>query len=332
MNLLGSYRKLLDNSKQAMIAAIEIYNKPNFSYREEIVSILLINSWELLFLAILSKNRQRIFKAKARDQNYQTWSFDESIKKAKEYFPSSIDFRVTTENLELLKKYRNNATHYYNHLDNAHCVYVLAQAAIKNYRDLVLEIFQCDIVNYVSLVLLPLSFNEQPDFVQFFRGIQKKNLSPLVQELFQVMKSLEDDHHDTSRLLTQCTVKIESTKKITTADIFVGIDNNNETGTVVLAPPRDPNKTHPYSRKELLIKLKNEGKEINEHSFEAICSEYNLKNTEINGFKYAWKSNRKASAWCYTSEIIKFIRQLTNHDIEQAKLSYKHSRKGLKNE
>lgn len=326
MNPFGSYRKLLDNSKQAIIAAIEIYNKPNFSYREEIVSILLINSWELLFLAILSKNRQRIFKPKSRDQNYQTWSFDESIKKTKDFFPASIDYRVTIENLALLKKYRNNATHYYNHLENAHSVYVLAQAAIKNYRDLALEIFQSDIVNYVSLVLLPLSFNEQPDFIQFFRNIQKKNFSPLVHELFQVMKSLEDKNLDTSRLLTQCTIKLESTKKITTADIFVGIDNNNNSGTVILSPPRDPNKTHPFSRKDVLIKLKNEGHAVDSHSFEAICAKYNLKE----GNTYAWKSNRKASAWCYTSEIVKFIKKLTVKDIESTKLHYKNIHKGKK--
>ena len=31
-----------------MISAIEIYNKPDFKYREETFAILAINSWELL--------------------------------------------------------------------------------------------------------------------------------------------------------------------------------------------------------------------------------------------------------------------------------------------
>ena len=40
MNYRGSYRKLLENSKAAMMAAIEIYNKPAFKYRDECVVIL----------------------------------------------------------------------------------------------------------------------------------------------------------------------------------------------------------------------------------------------------------------------------------------------------
>ncbi|BAW80716.1 hypothetical protein TAO_1346 [Candidatus Nitrosoglobus terrae] len=34
-----------------MLSAIEIYNKPDFKYREEIFSIIAINAWELLLKA-----------------------------------------------------------------------------------------------------------------------------------------------------------------------------------------------------------------------------------------------------------------------------------------
>ena len=36
-----------------MLAAVEIYNKPNFAYREESFAILAINAWELLLKARL---------------------------------------------------------------------------------------------------------------------------------------------------------------------------------------------------------------------------------------------------------------------------------------
>ena len=44
-------RTLLDKSLGAMLAAIEIYNKPDFAYREDVFSILAINSWELVLKA-----------------------------------------------------------------------------------------------------------------------------------------------------------------------------------------------------------------------------------------------------------------------------------------
>ena len=42
------YQQLYEKSVSAMMSAIEIYNKPDFKYREETFAILAINSWELL--------------------------------------------------------------------------------------------------------------------------------------------------------------------------------------------------------------------------------------------------------------------------------------------
>jgi hypothetical protein len=44
-------RDLAEKSIQAAVAAIEVYNKPNFSYREEAFSLLMVNAWELLLKA-----------------------------------------------------------------------------------------------------------------------------------------------------------------------------------------------------------------------------------------------------------------------------------------
>lgn len=38
-------------AESAMAAAIEIFNKPSFSYREETFVILMLNAWELLLKA-----------------------------------------------------------------------------------------------------------------------------------------------------------------------------------------------------------------------------------------------------------------------------------------
>lgn len=42
---------MLEKSVSAMLAAIEIYNKPDFKYREETFSVLCINAWEILLKA-----------------------------------------------------------------------------------------------------------------------------------------------------------------------------------------------------------------------------------------------------------------------------------------
>ena len=40
-------KELLDRAVAAAVAAIEIYNKPDFLYREEAFAVLAINGWEL---------------------------------------------------------------------------------------------------------------------------------------------------------------------------------------------------------------------------------------------------------------------------------------------
>lgn len=44
MKINPIYRGLLDKSMASMLSAIEIYNKPDFKYREETFAILAINA------------------------------------------------------------------------------------------------------------------------------------------------------------------------------------------------------------------------------------------------------------------------------------------------
>ena len=62
--------ELLDKSISAMIAAIEVYNKPDFLYRGETFSILAINSWELLLKAKHLKDNHNKLTTNYRYDNY----------------------------------------------------------------------------------------------------------------------------------------------------------------------------------------------------------------------------------------------------------------------
>ena len=81
MNYRGSYRHLLRNAKAAMLGAIEIYNKPQFDYRDECFVILLLNAWELLLKALLSKKKKSIFYPKKRKEPYRTLSLQDALVK-----------------------------------------------------------------------------------------------------------------------------------------------------------------------------------------------------------------------------------------------------------
>jgi hypothetical protein len=58
-----SIKRLADNSLAAMLAAVEVYNKPQMTYRDEVTVMLIVNAWELALKATL---RQRIAPSSTR--------------------------------------------------------------------------------------------------------------------------------------------------------------------------------------------------------------------------------------------------------------------------
>ena len=63
------------SAREALLAAIEIYNKPNVEYREQTVSFLLVNAWEVLIKArIVQQNGgkiQSIYQRKGNSARFE---------------------------------------------------------------------------------------------------------------------------------------------------------------------------------------------------------------------------------------------------------------------
>lgn len=319
MNVFGSYKALLGNSISSMLASIEIYNKPMFQYREECFSILLLNSWELLFKAILSKNRQRIFRKKERNQPFKTLLFYEAMDAARPYFPAGIPWHAVSENVTKLYDYRNNAIHFYNEKDFGIVIFGLAQTSIVNFRDLVLTIFQKDIADEMNISLLPLSFGATPDPITFMTCGSTSSHSPVVAEYLKVIsettKRLEDSGVDTGRFLTVFRVNFQSTKKIATADLVIGV--NAESGSQLLNVERrvDPNESHPLLRKNVMAELGAavNGRRFTTHTFDCIVKVYQIKDKP----RYCW-NNQSNNTFQYSRELVTYIRSLSMEQIQYA--------------
>jgi hypothetical protein len=158
MNYRGSYRRLVANSKSAMVGAIEIYNKPRFDYRDEVFVLLLINAFELLLKAIVSKGNKSIFEKKKRNQPYRTINWRTAMTRAVSTaaWPTPIPYRAVEENLELLSVYRDNAVHFYNAPGFGVVIYSLAQTSIVNYRDILRAVFGQELADEINWQLMPL--------------------------------------------------------------------------------------------------------------------------------------------------------------------------------
>lgn len=322
MNPFGSYRALLGNAISSILAAIEIYNKPRIDYRSECFVILLMNSWELMFKATLSKNRIRIFEPKERDKPYLTITLFDAMKKSKRFFPQNIPYEAVSENIARLVDYRNNAVHFYNEIGFETVIYGLAQTSIVNFRDLVFHIFGRDIASEVNLNLLPLSFSAPPDPISFLgsNSVQKPAVLEFLSVISETTKELEAANIDTGRFLTVFEVNLQSTKKIASADIVVGVDGEKSGSILLVSKKLDPNKSHPHPRKAILLEIGKElrGLKFSSYVFDAIAWHFKIKEKE----ELCWK-NENTNTYQYSPQVIQYIRSLTADQINQALDSYK---------
>ncbi len=168
---------MLDKSINSMLSAIEIYNKPNFSYREETFSILAINSWELLFKAILLKNvsykcdflfiKEPILKKNGQKSlrkrnklnrvgNPITIGIFDAIKKLNERNIKISD--TLNSSIEALVELRDNAIHFVNEREISKEIQELGFACIKNYMNFIKKFkVEIDLSKY-NFYLMPLAY------------------------------------------------------------------------------------------------------------------------------------------------------------------------------
>jgi hypothetical protein len=322
MNYRGSYRKLLANSVSAMVGAMEIYNKPRFDYRDEVFVILLINAWELLLKAIVSKDGQRIFYAKRRGEPYKTISCRDAFWRAanSKLWPAEIESKAVDANIELLSTYRDSAVHFYNDKSFAAVIYALAQTSILNYRDLARKVFQKDISDEITWRILPIGIENPIDPIAFMKSYSgDRTPTRAIQDFLAYLKektdALEADRIDTSRLLTVFDVSLQSIKKIDKADIVVGVTSDELKDAIIVNRRMDPNLTHPYRQKEVLLRLK---RKITGHAFQAIVYAYNMRADS----KYFWKDEFGSIAK-WSGEAIRFIDSFAESEVIEALEAYK---------
>lgn len=166
------YKDLLDKSVQAAISAIEIYNKPDFKYREESFSILMINAWELLFKSKILKDSKgklnsiyipekntrkdgnpikRFYPKRNRLDNPLTISIFSAMDKTK--IEKSLH-----ENIELLVEIRDNSIHFMNNTKEFEKIVLeVGTATLKSYVTLINEWFNYKLDKF-NFYLMPISF------------------------------------------------------------------------------------------------------------------------------------------------------------------------------
>lgn len=254
---------LAHKSIQAALAAIEIYNKPCFSYREESFSILMANAWELLLKAkwVLDHDDK---KASLHVLDKKTGT----IKKNRSGNPLTLDVTNLSKklldsknsglapgcygNILALLEIRDDAVHFLHrdlHLNQR--VLEVGTASLQNYAQLAQLWFNLDLSD-CEVFLMPLSFRHGFETAQVIAGIHR---SEQVRNLLEYISNLERDQppDSTQRVVIYMETKLTREKSGSAVEFNWTDDPKAPAMTV---HEEDVLKTYPMTYKALTEKLR----------------------------------------------------------------------------
>lgn len=270
----SKHKSFVDKSIGAAISAIEIYNKPDFKYREETFSILMINSWELLLKGKIIKENAGDLKSiyvlvnKIGKKGNKLKTLTPELNKSQtpktiglskclticEQEPINLN-QAVKENILLLMEIRHTAIHF-QHADLflSKKVFEIGTASLKNYLTLIREWFNYDLSIY-NFFLMPMTFFHEFEAISSFsvnsnKG-QIKNLLKYINEKEKAAPSDERNDFNISLKLETKFVKSTSTESL-----LVNYSTDPD-AIKINVQEEDALKNYPYDYEKLTSALKN---------------------------------------------------------------------------
>lgn len=319
------YKQLVDKSVAAALAAIEVYNKPDFRYREESFVILLINAWELLLKAKIlkdSKNRLSSLYIYYGTNNHK-------IKRSRTGNPMTIELfvamqrlsldPVVTANLAALVDIRDTAIHFHNEDGVRYAVYTLGVAALRNYHHLAKEWFTKNLAEY-HFYILPIGFSHS---FRTFRLLDLESNPSTISNLFKGIADAQAKASSESPFYFACeiTTELKSAKKfVDAADVTVKVDPNAKDAAVVITQLKRKLDQYPLSYTELVEKIKRAIPSAKTSAIPEVMKRHKLKaNEAYSAYSFRTKAQEQAfekskvvpkgTTSIYNEDAVRFIAQ-----------------------
>ena len=246
-------KALLRKSRDNMLLALELYNRPSLDNRLDSFILCFCVAWEQLLKAMLieKKGENFIFKSKYKKNRIRETI---SLRECLEHTYQNDD--LVRKNLELIIYYRNQA---------AHLLMPEIQGQISRF-------FQSGIMNYIREFKY---FSKQPFLSSSHAGLLSlvgdlkdpdnttlgnlygseigKEISYIISEL-----TIESAKYDDVRFAVPINVRLVFAKSDKEGDIILSQAHDGMEGlrnAIVVEKPVDREKTHPYRQKEVIFEI-----------------------------------------------------------------------------
>lgn len=252
------YQLLLEKSVTACISAIEIYNKPDFKFREENFSILMVNAWELLLKAkILQENEDNTDSIYFLEKNKPKLTDSGSPKtistsKSLHILESSGCLKsIVADSIRALVEIRDISVHFiHNDLNLNAKIQSIGTASLKNFMTLAQNWFGYDFQKF-NFYLMPISFYHLSDVESF--SIDKSQ----VENLFKYLNGIEKKYDEDEDPDFCISLRLETKLVKRTLDEALQIRTTDDPNAPeLLISEEDALKSYPYTYNPLCKKLR----------------------------------------------------------------------------
>lgn len=318
MRVNKTYSALLEKSINSMLSAIEIYNKPNFNYREETFAVLAINAWELLLKAyILRANKYKIRSIYSLEPTTKKdGTLSQNRKKPKLNRcgnPMSISIfeclRILDNmhvlsynlknNIESIIELRDNAIHFVNLVPISKQLQELGFACIKNYISAIkLWNISIDISQY-NLYLMPLAYIDEKITVG---SVVTEDNEKYVSFIKHLLESNRDDDQDFDIAIS---IDIDFKKGNSFDAIGVKYDAN---GTLVNLSEEQLHKKYPWTYKDVAAHCRERYRNFKQDSLFNTYMQEIKANSKLSNLRCLFINNPKTpKTYQYSTNVLQFF-------------------------
>ena len=289
------YNDLVDNSLAAALSSIEIYNKPDFKYREEIFTVLIINAWELLLKAKILKDANNDIKSLYVPDKQGGY------KQTRNGTPLTIEItaamrqvgleQAIAANIKFLVEIRDTVIHFYHDQPLSYLIYTLAAASLQNYQKLIAAWFGRSLLAY-NFYILPLGFAYNFKTLSLLELEKEPDvIANLIKSVIDLQSSIDqpNEYYFVCEITTQLQKKVQY---VADANFSIAIDPSTK-GTITVDRIVSLIEQYPLSYMELRERVKRERPKAKQTLVDRIIREHDIKNNpKMSAYNFRIKAHQ----------------------------------------
>jgi Protein of unknown function (DUF3644)/EC042_2821-lke REase len=289
------YEEAVDKSLAAALSSIEIYNKPDFKYREEIFTILIINAWELLLKAKILKE--------ANDDINSLYVPDKQggYKQTRNGVPLTVEItgamqqvgldQTIAANLKILVEIRDTAIHFYHDQPLSYLIYTLAAASLQNYQKLIGFWFGKSLLAY-NFFILPLGFTYNFKTMSLLELEREPDvIADLIKSVINMQSSI--DQSSDFYFVCEITTQVQKNVQFMADANFSSTVDSSTNGMMAIDRIVPLIEQYPFSYMELRERVKKARPNAKQTLIDQIIRDHDIKNnTKMSAYNFRTKTHQ----------------------------------------